>query len=60
MGVVFSLPLKKDQDEEGPQFNGGKSDKQHILKNIWMWWLAAAVCFDLVLLDLHKQTPRLA
>lgn len=24
MGVVFSLPLEKDQDEEGPQFNGGK------------------------------------
>lgn len=24
MGVVFSPPLKKDQDEEGPQFNWGK------------------------------------
>lgn len=27
MGVVFSLPLKKDQDEEGPQFNGGKEQQ---------------------------------
>lgn len=57
MGVVFSLPLEKDQDEEGPQFNGGKERQAAHFEE---YLDVVTRCCCLVLLDLRKQTPRLA